>query len=142
MKQGVLLGSAAESAGKGSGVLEFFGNCTVAGNGTKCKIKEPIVSNPLKAELVETEKAEPAKEKGSLLTLFEAENAANGFVTLHFEPEAGGTCTVQETIVSGQVAGEVRRDPENGTLGTLVELGQAPEERKSGLINFPGYVDY
>ena len=137
VKQGVLLGSAAESAGKGNGVVEFFGNCKVEGNGTKCKIEEPIVTNPLKAELVETEKAEPAKEKGSLLTLFEAENAAKGFVTLHFEPEAGGTCTIPETIVSGEVAGEVRRDPENGELGTLVELGQALEEKKSGLINFP-----
>ena len=137
LKQGVLLGSAAESAGKDNEVIEFFGNCTVAGNGTKCKVVEPIVTNPVKSELVETEKAEPAKEKGSLLTLFEAENATNGFVTLHFEPEAGGTCTVPETLVSGQVAGKVLRDPENKELGTLVELGQAIEEKKSGLINFP-----
>jgi len=130
LKSGVLLGSSAGNAGKNNEVIEFFGNCTVEGNGSNCKITEPIVTNNVKSELVETEGA--SGTSGSLLTLFEPEGTA--FVTLHF---TGSECKVTETAVSGKVAAEVRGDPENGTLGTLVELGQTPVQAKSWLLNFP-----
>ena len=135
LKEGSLLGTAAGNGGKNDEVLEFYGNCEVKNNGSACKVTEPIVTNNVKSELVLTEKAEPAKEKGSLLTLFEAENTSIGFVTLHFT----GTCTIKEAIVSGKVAGQVLVDPENGTLGEkLVELPKVNStEAKSWLINFP-----
>jgi len=131
LNPGVLLGSSAGNAGKNNEVIEFFGNCTVTGNGGNCKVTEPIVTNPVKSELVETEKA--TGTSGSLLTLFEPEGTS-GFVKLGF---TGSECIVASTIVSGKVAAQVRRDPENGTLGTLVELGQAKEEAKSWLLNLP-----
>jgi hypothetical protein len=132
LNPGVLLGSSAGNAGKNNEVIEFFGNCTVTGNGSACKVTEPIVTNNIKSELVETEKAVPGTS-GSLLTLFEPE-VAGGFVTLHFT----GTCTITSTIVSGKVAAQVLTDPENGTLGNLVELPKVNStEAKSWLLNAP-----
>jgi hypothetical protein len=131
-EEGVLLGSSAGNAGKNNEVIEFFGNCTVEGNGSSCSVEEPIVTKPLKSELVLTEKAEPANKKGSLLVLFEP--AAKGsLTTLKFK----GTCTVTETAVTGKVAAQLLSDPGSGTLGTLVELGLTNEEAKSWLLNFP-----
>jgi hypothetical protein len=70
LKEGSLVGSNAGNGGTNTEVIEFFGNCTVEGLGiTKCKVNEPIVTNPVKSELVETEKAVPGTS-GSLLTLF------------------------------------------------------------------------
>jgi hypothetical protein len=141
LKAGSLLGSAPESAGKNNEAIEFTG-CKVEGPGfSKCSVltptKEVILTNPLRSELVETEKAEPANKKGSLLTLFEPEVAPT-FVTLKFTPETGGTCPVKETAVTGSVAGQVLTDPEKPPeLGTLVELGQAAKEATSWLVNFP-----
>jgi len=131
LNPGVLLGSSAGNAGKNNEVIEFFGNCTVEGNGGNCRVTEPIVTNPVKSELVETEKA--TGTSGSLLTLFEPPEGAP-FVTLHF---TGSECKITETAVSGKVAAQVLKDPGNGTLGALVELGQAKEEAKSWLLNAP-----
>jgi hypothetical protein len=133
---GVIVGSSAGNAGTNLAVLEFFGNCTMEGNGTKCNVEEPIVTNPVKSEGVETEGAKPAESKGSLLTLFTPVSGST-FITVHFKAETGGTCTVAETSVTGKLAAQVRKDPENGTLGELVELGQTPVEAKSWLVNFP-----
>ncbi len=134
LKSGVLLGTAAETAGKNNEVIEFFGKCEVTNNGTPCKVTEPIVTNPVKSELVETEKAVPGTS-GSLLVLFEPEVKANGFVKLEF---TGSGCVVKETIVSGQAVAQVLTDPENGTLGSLVELPKVNSaEAKSWLLNFP-----
>jgi hypothetical protein len=130
LKEGVIIGSSAGTAGKGSGVIEIFGNCSVTGNGSACKVVEPIVTNPLKVELVETEKA--TGTSGSLLMLFEPV-VPPSFLIIKFT----GTCTVTETTVSGKVAGQVRKDPENGMLGELIELGKTAAEARSGLINFP-----
>jgi hypothetical protein len=132
LNPGVLLGSSAGNAGKNNEVIEFFGNCTVAGNGGNCKVTEPIVTNPVKSELVETEKA--TGTSGSLLTLFEPEGTS-GFVKLGF---TGSECIVTETIVSGKVAAQVLTDPENGELGKLVELPKVNSaEAKSWLLNAP-----
>lgn len=133
LKEGSLLGTAAGNGGTNNEVIEFYGNCEVTGNGSSCKPVEPIITNNVKSELVETEKATPEKS-GSLLTLFEPEVAGKGFVTIKFT----GTCTAAEDTVSGKVAGQVLTDPENGTLGNLVELPKVNStEAKSWLINAP-----
>jgi hypothetical protein len=132
-QRSVLIGSAAGSPGTNLEVIEFFEGCKVTGNGTKCKVVEPIVTNPVKSELVETEKG----EKGSLLTEFTPAKGAN-FVTIKFEAETGGECKVKETAVSGGVAGQVRVDPNKPPeLGELVSLPNGKKEGTSWLLNFP-----
>jgi len=138
LPEGDILGAKEESAGKNAEVIEFT-NCTLSGTAggkpiEKCKVKEPIVANA-KSELVESEKAEPANKKGSLLTLFEPASGAT-FATLEPVLETGGNCPVS-TKVSGKVAAQVRTDPENETLGELIELGQAKKEAHSWLLDFP-----
>ena len=131
LKEGVLLGSKAGNPGTNDEVIEFFGNaekpCTVTGNGTGCKVKEPIVTNPIKSELVESEKSTTA----ALLTEFFT--SSGPFVKLEFT----GPCAEAETLVSGKVAGEVREDPNNGTLGAVVKLPNEKKEAKSWLLHFP-----
>jgi hypothetical protein len=136
LEEGVLLGSAAGNAGKNNEIVEFT-ECSVEGPGvTKCKIG-PILTNPLISELVETEKAEPEKTKGSLLVLFEPAPGSNGFATLKFTAEKEGKCPA-ETIVTGSVAAQVLTDPEKPpTLGTLVTLEGGATEANSWLLNFP-----
>lgn len=139
LKEGLLLGTAAGNAGKNNEVIEFS-TCKVEGKAggktiEKCKVNEPIITNHVKSELVETEKSEPEKENGSLLTLFEPESGST-FATLKFTTETGGNCP-PETKVTGKVAGQALTDPENGELGKLVELAQIPAEAKSLLVNFP-----
>jgi hypothetical protein len=134
LKSGVLLGAKKESGGTNNEVLEFYGACEVTGNGTPCSVTEPIVTNNVRSELVETAGAVPGTS-GSLLTLFEAENKTLGFVTLKF---TGSGCKAASIIVSGQVAAQVLTDPENGTLGKLVELPKVNStEAKSWLLNLP-----
>jgi hypothetical protein len=132
-QRSALLGSAAGNPGTNDEVIEFFEGCKVTGNGTKCKIKEPIITNPVKSELVETEKG----EKGSLLTEFFPAKGVT-FVTLKFEAESGGECKVLETAVTGAVAGQVRVDPNKPPeLGELVSLPNGKKEGTSWLLNFP-----
>ena len=132
LKEGVLLGSKAGNPGTADGVLEIFGEtgdtCTVANNGTGCKVKEPIVTNPVKSELVESEKSTTAA------LLVEFFTTSGPFAVLTFE-ETG--CVVKETTVTGKFAGELREDPNNGTLGAVVKLPNEKKEAKSWLLNFP-----
>jgi len=138
--EGSLLGSNAGNPGKNNEVIEFT-KCEVSGTTggktiTKCKVVEPIRTNPVVSELVETEKAEPENKKGSLLTLF-APAEGTTFVTLEFTTETGGNCPVNNKV-SGEVIGEVRTDPNTPpTLGTLVSLESGATEAESWLINFP-----
>jgi hypothetical protein len=128
LKEGVFLGSSAGNPGTTEEIIELFGGCTVTNNGSSCKPVEPIVTNNLKSELVETEKG----EKGSLLTELKPETGVR-IMTLHFE----GTCTQKETFVEGELAGQVRTDPNNGELGELVTLPNGKKEAHSWLLNFP-----
>ena len=132
LKEGVLLGSKAGNPGTNDEVIELFGEagntCVVEGNGTSCKVKEPIVTNPVKSELVESEKSTTA----ALLVEFFTTSGPFGVLT--FE---GTGCVVKETLVSGKLAGEVREDPNNGTLGGVVKLPNEKKEAKSWLLNFP-----
>ena len=132
LKEGVLLGSKAGNPGTNDEVIELFGEagnpCVVEGNGTGCKVKEPIITNPVKSELVESEKSTTA----ALLVEFFTTSGPLGVLT--FE---GTGCVVKETTVSGKLAGEVREDPNNGTLGGVVKLPNEKKEAKSWLLNFP-----
>ncbi len=128
LKEGVLLGSNIGNPGTNDEVIEFSGGCSVLNNGTSCKPKEPIVTNPVKSELVESEKSATAA------LLVEFFTTSGPFVTLEFE---GTACIAKSTAVSGKVAGEVREDPNNGTLGAVVKLPNEKIEKKSWLLNFP-----
>jgi hypothetical protein len=124
-----LIGSAAGNPGTNLEVIEFFEGCIVTHNGENCKVVQPIVTNPVKSELVETEKG----EKGSLLMLFSPAKGAI-FAKVKFE---GTECKVMETAVTGTVAGQVHRDPnEPPKLGELVKLGNEPKEETSWLVFF------
>jgi hypothetical protein len=139
IKEGSLLGSSAGNAGKGNGAF-VFETCTVSGTSAgkpieKCKVG-PIETTTLLAELTESEGAEPANKKGSLLALF-TPFSGSSFATLKFTTETGGNCP-PETKVSGKVAGQVFTDPNTPpTLGTLVTLERGATEATSWLVNFP-----
>jgi len=130
LKEGVLLGSAATEPGTNDEIIEFSGGCTVTGNGAACtKVKEPIVTKPVKSELVETEKG----EKGSLLTEF-FPNKGAAFTTIEY---TGANCKEKQIIVEGSVAAQVLTDPNNTTLGELVTLPNTGKTGTSWLLNFP-----
>jgi len=138
--EGSLLGSSAGNPGKDNEVIEFT-KCSVSGKAggkeiTKCTPIEPIRTNAVVSELVETEKAVPGTS-GSLLVLF-APAEGSTFVVLKFTTGTGGNCP-PETKVTGQVIGQVLTDPNNPPeLGKLVELPNVNSaEAKSWLINFP-----
>jgi len=145
LKEGALLGSSAGNPGKNNEVIEFS-TCKVSGVTEKktienCEVNEnkPIVTRAVVSELVETENAEPANKKGSLLTLF-APVTGTLFVTIPFNVISGktGVCP-PPAQVSQEVIGEVYTDPGTPpTLGTLVSLESGVTEAKSFLINFPG----
>jgi hypothetical protein len=137
LEDGVLLGSPAGTAGKNNEIIELK-ECTVSGTGIeKCTLLTTILTNPLRSELVETEKAVPGTS-GSLLLLLEPAPKSNGFATLKFTAEAGGKCP-PETTVSGSVAAQVLTDPNNAPeLGKLVELPKINStEATSWLLNCP-----
>jgi hypothetical protein len=125
LASGVLLGSSEGNPGTNNEVIEFFGGCTVTGNGTGCKVTEPIVTNPVRSELVETESG----KKASLLVEFKPAEGKE-FTTIKFT----GTCTVTSTKVTGEVAACVRADPKNGTLGELITLESVKKEDTSWLL--------
>jgi hypothetical protein len=124
---GVLLGSEPGEPGLGDEVVEISG-CTVTGNGEKCtKVKEPIVTNVVKAELV----LDTTKKK--LLIEF-LPNTGASFVKLTFEKVGTNEgCTFGTTTVEGSVAGEVLTDPGEAPI----EVGGAATEAHSWLIKFP-----
>jgi len=133
--EGVLLGSNAGEPGKDNEVVNFSG-CSLAGNGSACHLAATkggpavttISTNPLKSEQVENVESGHVGKK--LYEEFFPASKAAGFVTLHF----GGTCTIEESVVAGQVVAQDLYD--NGTVGQ-VELGQTPVEAKSWIVNFP-----
>jgi hypothetical protein len=133
--EGVLLGSNAGEPGKDDEIVVFAG-CTSTGNGTSCHLAATkggptvttITTNPLKSEQVENVESGHVGKK-LYEEIFPAKRS-EGFFTLRF----GGTCTLEEGVVAGQLAAQVLHD--NGTAGQ-VELGQTPVEAKSWIINFP-----
>ncbi len=129
LKEGSIGGSSAGNPGTNHEVVELSGSCTVEGNGTECKVKEPIVSNAVSSELVESEKG----EKGSLLMEYKPVSGTK-FMSLVFE---GSKCTIKETTVTGTIAGEVLVDSNDEELGEKITQSNEPDETKSVLVNFP-----
>jgi hypothetical protein len=136
-EEGVLLGSNFGEPGKDNEITVFSQCKLEKGIGApECELAneagEPttvIKTHPLKSDQVEN--VENSKVGKKLYEEFIPANPAEGFVTLHF---IGKKCTVNETIVSGQVVGEARLD----NLGEgNVELGQTPEQATSWLLRFP-----
>jgi len=123
IEKGVLLGSNAGQPGKDNEIAKF-GNCSAAGNGSECKVKQPIKTNPLSSELVESASGTQLLEEFKPTT-------PPVFVVLEFEK-----CTVVNGAVSaeGSAAAEYRLD--NVGEGK-VELGQTPEEATSWIVKFP-----
>jgi hypothetical protein len=132
LKEGVLLGSNAGEPGKNDEIVEFKGGCTQTGNGTSCKVTEPITTEHVKSELVENVENGAVGKK--LLTEFFPETGAK-FAEVKFT----GTCTKTKDIaVEGKVAAEVRGDPNKPPeLGEIVELPNRGKVAKSWLLNFP-----
>jgi hypothetical protein len=136
-EEGVALGSNPESPGKSDGVAVFSGCENMKGsNGVNCHLSNVaegaetvtvIRTKPLKGEEVENV-VNGTKGNQLLGDVFPASGSI--FVELLF----GGECTVFAAKASGACVGEVLLD--TAGRGT-VELGQAPQERTSWLLNFP-----
>jgi hypothetical protein len=134
-QEGVMLGSNAGEPGKGTGI-DVFSGCSLAGNGTACHLAttkggpavETITTNPLKS--VQVENVESGHVGKKLYGEVFPAKKSEGFLTLRF----GGTCTIEEGVVAGQVVTQALYD--NGTTGQ-VELGQTAVEAKSWIANFP-----
>jgi len=121
-EKGVLLGSNPGEPGKDN-QFSVFSGCTVTGNGEPCSVVEPITTNALTSELVESQNGKQLLEEFKPTT-------GTTFVVIRF---TGTGCTVPESIVSGAVAAEVLTDPAEGKI----ELGQTPTEGTSFLVKFP-----
>jgi hypothetical protein len=126
-KPGILLGSEPGEPGLSDEVVEFE-TCTVAGNGEKClKVREPIVTNTVKSELV----LDTTKKK-LLMEFFP--NTGSVFLSLVFEKVGTNEgCTFGKAAVEGSVVGEVLTDPGE----EAVEVGQAAKQAHSWLTRFP-----
>ncbi len=129
LKEGSIGGSKAGNPGTDHEVIELSGSCTVEGNGTECKVKEPIVSSAVSSELVESEKG----EKEALLMELKPVSGTK-FMPLLFE---GSKCTIKEAVVEGEIVSEMLVDPNNEELGAKITQSNEPDETKSVLVNFP-----
>jgi hypothetical protein len=133
--EGVLLGSNAGEPGRDNEVINFSG-CSLAGDGSACHLAATkggptvttITTNPLKSEQVENVSSGHVGKK-LYEEIFPAKKS-EGFVTLRF----GGTCTIEEGVLAGQLVAQTLYD--NGTVGQ-VELGQTAVEAKSWILSFP-----
>ncbi len=124
LNEGVLLGSNAGEPGTNGEVIELS-KCKIEGNGTKCAVTEPTVTEPLKSELVEN------SAKTDVLVEFKP-SKGTAIATLKFSAETGGKCTITETKLTGSVAGEALDEKEEA-----VEFPKSPGSAKSWLIRFP-----
>lgn len=108
-----------------------FSKCTQTGNGSEpgCKVKEPIVTEPVRSELVENIKLT------TYLTEFDpTAGSETNFVIVKYE----GSCLLKEAPIKGLVVGSNYTDP------TVAEGKEEPvgpsstrKEYKSFLIKFP-----
>ncbi len=106
-----------------------FSDCTVVNNGKECKVKEPIVTEKIKDELVYNDVEHTPGNR--ILEKFTPETGEK-FVTLIFE---GEHCTVKETPVTGRVLGSAYVDPTTGEPTEPVTL--ATPEAASAIVKFP-----
>jgi hypothetical protein len=105
----VLLGSNGNEPGRGAGTIQY-GKCKVTGNGTGCLVEnESAETEPLMIELAY------AENKKSLIIEWDPVKGRI-LATLHFKAEAGGSCTVATTKVTGLVVAKVLTDAPNPVL--------------------------
>jgi hypothetical protein len=116
-------GSTGKKAGTSTEVVLFKG-CTVTGNGTPCKVVEPIETAKVTNELV----WETANREKNILTLFKPVTGTR-FTTIKFK--TGEKCEVLATEVTGEVAAEALSG------GKAIEVGKEPAEAKVGEVSFP-----
>jgi hypothetical protein len=117
----VILGSAAGEPGTNDETITLK-TCKVEGNGSECKVTEPINTTNLKSELVED------KTKAKLLVLFQP---ASGTTLAELKFSKG--CTTESTKVTGSFVTEVLTDPEE----EAVELSTGAAEDGSWLLRLP-----
>ncbi len=122
---GVMLGSEPGEPGTGLGVSEAS-ECSVSGNGEKCTLPNPIISNPVETKLAENVES---KKVGKKLLAEAFPVSGTNFGTLVFS----GECKIKETKVTGKGAAEVLTDPGEAAI----ELGQAAKQAKSWLVKSP-----
>ncbi len=114
-----IIGEASGEAGKAEGKLRYS-KCTVEGNGTGCKVvKEEVVTNALKGELVE----DAATKKKLLADFLPA--SGNTFAELKFE---GSGCTFKTTKVTGI---DVLAEVQTAAGGTIELEGVSPGSAKT-----------
>jgi hypothetical protein len=124
LKNAELIGSTGANAGTGKATSEWE-NCTVIGNGAKCKLKSTTIAT------------EPLSK-----TLDFANTARTGIILMFFRPVKGSVwfkiqfandaeCTIGSATVEGTFAGEM------WSGGKPVEVGSEPGPSLAGEINFP-----
>lgn len=125
---GKIEGSTGKNPGKSKETL-VYKKCKVTGDGSSCKVKEPIETNPL----VNTLGYEKENREGKLLILFSPESGSV-FATIHFE----GTCTFgssTEVKLKGKSSGVIC-ELLNGKKENI-EVGKHEEEAEAGFIKCP-----
>jgi hypothetical protein len=107
-----------------------FKDCTTTNTGSGCKVREPIVTEPIRAELAVSD--EEGHFGNSILVEFDpAAGTEKLFVVLHFE---GEKCLVKETEVGkGLVVGSSYTDESTPKPVTT----RGTPEAASGLVKFP-----
>jgi hypothetical protein len=123
----VLLGSNGNEPGKSDETFQY-GGCTVTGNGTKCAVENGTMeTEPLTNELAY------AENKKSLVIEFDPVKS-HVLATLHFVPEAGGSCTVSTTKLTGLIVAKVLTDEASPKL---LELPNHVTQAESFLLEAP-----
>jgi|SRR5665213_2836967 len=119
---GVVLGSGVGEPGTGS-YIEEFSNCAVEGNGTGCKVAEPIKTELLRGEFV------VLLPKFILVEIRPASGVT--IANLTFPTESCSVKATKVTVAEGSgIIGEAR------VAGKVVEEGKETEA-KIGEVNFP-----
>jgi hypothetical protein len=119
MSVGSMLGSATGKPGTIETTFTYTG-CTVSGNGTGCAVKGGSVkTEPLVGTLVDNE------SKTNVDVLFKPTAKKHIFVTLEFQAETGGSCSISSTKVSGELVAEILGGKETEEW---VQVGKEPAE--------------
>lgn len=129
-KGSVIVGSAGNVPGFSEEVAEFT-DCTTVNTGAGCKVNEPIKTEKIRNELVES-----TTEPRTILIEFDPATGTTGtFVVLHF---TGAGCAVKETTVgNGLVVGSSFTDPTiTGKEAEAIKTSSGRSEA-SYLIKFP-----
>jgi hypothetical protein len=90
--------------GTGRAIAEYYGGCTVINNGSNCKVIEPMVTVPMRGELVVSD-SEPGF--GPYILGEAKPESGTTIITVKFT----GSCTVKEMELRGEPVGASYTDP-------------------------------